>query len=126
MLSLARAIALTHHEHWDGTGYPMGLKGDAIPWAGRVIAVVDAFEAMTTTQFYRGPMTVEQASQEIQRYAGTRYDPKVTAAFKKALPAMRKVRASIPDVLSDIINLDFRAAERLAAANRLAKAAEER
>jgi len=123
LLSLARAVALTHHEHWDGTGYPMGLKGNAIPWAGRIIAVVDAFEAMTTTQFYRGPLGVEHASQEILRYAGTRYDPKVTEAFKKALPAMRKVRASIPDVLSDIINLDFRAAARLAVAKKLAGAA---
>ena len=109
MLNLALVIALTHHEHWDGTGYPKGLKGEAIPWAGRLIAVVDSFEAMTSTQFYRAPLSVEQASQEILRYAGTRYDPKLTEAFKKALPAMRKVRVTIADALDDIINLDFRA-----------------
>jgi len=110
LLNLARIIALTHHEHWDGTGYPKGLKGEAIPWPGRLIAVVDAFEAMTTTQFYRGPLTIEQASQEILRYAGARYDPKLTEAFKKALPAMRRVRAATTDELGDIINLDFREA----------------
>ena len=48
LLKLARQIALTHHEFWDGSGYPQGLKGEAIPWPGRVIAIVDAFEAMTT------------------------------------------------------------------------------
>jgi putative two-component system response regulator len=110
LLNLARVIALTHHEYWDGGGYPKGLKGEAIPWPGRLIAIVDAFEAMTTTQFYRDPMSIEQAAQEILRCAGTRYDPKLTEAFKKALPAMRKVRGTIPDALGDIINLDFRAA----------------
>ena len=112
LLNLARIIALTHHEHWDGSGYPKGLKGEAIPWPGRLVAIVDAFEAMTTTQFYREPLSTEQAAQEILRCAGTRYDPKFTEAFKKALPAMRKVRVAIADALGDIINLDFRAASK--------------
>jgi putative two-component system response regulator len=116
LLNLARIIALTHHEYWDGGGYPKGLKGEAIPWPGRLIAIVDAFEAMTTTQFYRDPLSIEQAAQEILRCAGTRYDPKLTEAFKKALPAMRKVRGTIPDALGDIINLDFRAAAAAKAA----------
>jgi len=110
LLNLARVIALTHHEQWDGGGYPKGLKGEAIPWPGRLVAIVDGFEAMTTTQFYREPMSVEQAAQEILRCAGTRYDPKLTEAFKKALPAMRKVRSEIGDELGEIINLDFSAA----------------
>jgi putative two-component system response regulator len=111
LLNLARVIALTHHEQWDGGGYPKGLKGEEIPWPGRLIAIVDAFEAMTTTQFYRDPMSIEQAAQEIMSCAGTRYDPKLTEAFQKALPAMRKVRGAISDELGDIINLDFRAAK---------------
>src|SRR5207249_3350485 len=65
LLKLARQLALTHHEHWDGTGYPQGLKGEAIPWAGRVMAVVDAFESMTTTQFYRDPRSPQEAAREI-------------------------------------------------------------
>ena len=109
LLNLARVIALTHHEHWDGSGYPKGLQGEAIPWPGRLVAIVDAFEAMTTTQFYREPLSIEQAAQEILRCAGTRYDPKLTEAFKKALPSMRKVRGAIKDELGDIINLDFSA-----------------
>lgn len=107
-LKLARTIALTHHEHWDGSGYPKGLKGEAIPWAGRVIAVADAYEAMTTTQFYRDPLPFEQAEAEILRGSGSLYDPAIVEAFRKAAPAMRKVRAVFPDTLRDIINLDFR------------------
>ena len=112
LLQLAGTIALTHHEHWDGSGYPKGLKGEAIPWPGRLIAVVDAFEAMTTTQFHREPLSNEQASQEILRGAGTRYDPAIVEAFRKAFPEMRKVRAAVPDQLGDIINLDFSAPAR--------------
>ena len=107
LLKLARQIALTHHEHWDGSGYPQGLKGEAIPWPGRVMAVVDAFEAMTTTQFYRAPKSVEEAAAEIEKGKGRRYDPAVVEAFNKALPVMKKVRETYSDALGDLINLDF-------------------
>ncbi len=111
-LKLARLVALTHHERWDGSGYPKGLKGEAIPWPGRVVAVADAFEAMTTTQFHRAPVSVEQAALEIRRGSGTLFDPAVVEAFAKALPEMKKVRAAHADALGDIINLDFSAAAR--------------
>lgn len=107
LLKLARQIALTHHERWDGTGYPQGLKGEAIPWPGRVMALVDAFESMTTTQFYREAHSVEDAALEIEIGAGRKYDPKIVAAFRKALPALKKVRETYSDALGDMINLDF-------------------
>jgi putative two-component system response regulator len=107
LLKLARQLALTHHEHWDGSGYPKGLKGEAIPWAGRVMAVVDTFESMTSTQFYRDALPIERAVGEIERGAGKRFDPKVVEAFKKALPVMQKVRETYADQLGDLINLDF-------------------
>ncbi|HEX2333191.1 MAG TPA: HD domain-containing phosphohydrolase [Burkholderiales bacterium] len=107
LLKLARQLALTHHENYDGTGYPQGLKGDAIPWGGRVMAIVDSFEAMTSTQFYRDPLPVDRAAAEIERGSGTRYDPKLVEAFKKALPVMQKVRETYADQLGDLINLDF-------------------
>jgi putative two-component system response regulator len=107
LLKLARQLALYHHEHWDGTGYPKRLKGDAIPWPGRVMAIVDAFESMTTTQFHREAMPIEQAAGMIVRDAGTKYDPRLIEAFKKALPVMRKVRETYSDALGDLINLDF-------------------
>ena len=107
LLKLARQLALTHHEQWDGGGYPKGLKGDQIPWAGRVMAVVDAFESMTTTQFWREPMKFMEAANEIMEAAGKRYDPKVVEAFRQALPLMKKVREAYNDSLGDMINLDF-------------------
>jgi HD-GYP domain-containing protein (c-di-GMP phosphodiesterase class II) len=75
---------------------------------------------MTTTQFHREPLSVEQAQAEILRGSGTRYDPAVVEAFRKALPAMRKVRAAYADALEDIINLDFRAAQTKVAAKPVA------
>lgn len=109
MLNLARMLALTHHEAWNGSGYPGGLKGDAIPWPGRVMAIVDAFEAMTTTQFYRDPLPIDEAAAQIEKGSGTKFDPSLMDAFKQALPAMRKVREQYSDSLGDMINLDFSA-----------------
>ena len=107
LLKLARQLALTHHENFDGSGYPKGLKGEAIPWGGRVMAIVDSFEAMTSTQFHRDPLPIERAVGEIERGAGSKYDPKLVEAFKKALPVMQKVKETYADQLGDMINLDF-------------------
>jgi putative two-component system response regulator len=107
LLKLARTLTLTHHEHWDGSGYPQGLKGDAIPWPGRVMAIVDSFESLTATQFFRAPVSVEKAAEEIIKHAGKKYDPSLVEAFKKALPVMKKVRETYSDQLGDLINLDF-------------------
>jgi diguanylate cyclase (GGDEF)-like protein/PAS domain S-box-containing protein/putative nucleotidyltransferase with HDIG domain len=72
---------LAHHEKWDGTGYPNGLKGEAIPLEARIIAVVDAFDAMTSQRSYRAPMEAEKAVAEIKRCAGSQFDPRVVEAF---------------------------------------------
>ncbi len=108
VLGLAHRLALTHHERWDGTGYPKRLKGNDIPWPGRVMALVDAFEAMTTTQFHRQkPYTVDEAAKLIKAEFGKQFDPSLADAFDKALPVMRKVRETFSDALGDLINLDF-------------------
>jgi putative nucleotidyltransferase with HDIG domain len=72
-----------HHEHYDGGGYPDGLKGDAIPLAARLVAVADAFDDMTSSRPYRTPMAIEAAVQEILRHAGTQFDPAVAEAFAR-------------------------------------------
>jgi putative two-component system response regulator len=108
VLALARTVALTHHERWDGTGYPKKLKGNDIPWSGRVMAIVDTFESMTTTQFYRQkPFTVEEAAKAVKEGFGKHFDPSLAPAFDKALPLMKKVRETYSDALGDLINLDF-------------------
>ena len=109
LLKLARVLALAHHERWDGAGYPAGLKGEAIPWAGRAMAIVDSFESLTTTQFWREAMSVERAAEEIAKGAGSKFDPKLVEAFQKALPVLKKVRETYSDQLGDLINLDFAA-----------------
>jgi putative two-component system response regulator len=108
VLALARLLALSHHERWDGSGYPKKLKGNEIPWPARVMGIVDTFEAMTTTQFYRRkPFSVEEAAKTIKEGFGTLFDPSLSQAFDKALPVMKKVRETYSDALGDLINLDF-------------------
>jgi putative two-component system response regulator len=109
LLATARTVALTHHERWDGKGYPKALAGAAIPWAGRVVAVADTFEAMTATQRRRQPMSVEEAAHAIIAESGKQFDPAMVDAFTKALPKMAAVRKAIRDELVGIHNLDFSA-----------------
>lgn len=77
----ASKLVRHHQETWDGTGYPDGLKGEAIPLGARILAVVDAFGAITETRPYRAAQTRAQAIAEIKRCAGTQFDPRVVAAF---------------------------------------------
>jgi HD-GYP domain-containing protein (c-di-GMP phosphodiesterase class II) len=78
---LARQVIACHHERWDGSGYPRGLRGTEIPPAARIFAVVDAFDAMTHDQPYRSALPVDDAREEIRAKAGLDFDPDVVAAF---------------------------------------------
>ncbi|MEA2552820.1 MAG: cyclic di-GMP phosphodiesterase [Fimbriimonadaceae bacterium] len=84
ILQLAETIALTHHEKWDGTGY-MGLRGEAIPMVGRIVAVADVFDALTGARPYKEPWPLDAALEEIVNCAGTQFDPRVVDAFLSAL-----------------------------------------
>ncbi|MGZ4739571.1 MAG: HD-GYP domain-containing protein [Ilumatobacteraceae bacterium] len=75
-----RAIG-EHHEQFDGSGYPMGLSGDDISFAGRIVAVVDVFDVITAARSYKKPMTIQEARLEITRCAGTQFDPEIVRAF---------------------------------------------
>jgi HD-GYP domain-containing protein (c-di-GMP phosphodiesterase class II) len=77
----AAEVVRCHHEMWSGDGYPAGLKGEEIPLAARVFMVVDAYDAMTTDRPYRASIGVDRAVAELQRVAGTQFDPDVVAAF---------------------------------------------
>jgi putative two-component system response regulator len=81
ILQMASEIAFAHHEHWDGRGYPSKLKGPAIPITGRIVAVADAFDAMTHVRPYKGAFSVRHAVAEIKRCSGTQFDPQIVEAF---------------------------------------------
>ena len=87
-LSYARQIALHHHERWDGTGYPRGLRGEGIPIVGRIVAVADVFDALTHDRPYKAAWSVEQALAEIEQQAGAQFDPQVVEAFLETLRRM--------------------------------------
>ena len=91
LLKLARTIALTHHERWDGAGYPARLQANQIPWSGRVMAIVDAFESMTAPQHGGSAISVERAVAEIGAAGGKQFDPALVEALRKAVPAFRQV-----------------------------------
>ena len=80
LLQLAEEIALAHHERWDGKGYPLGLSGDAIPLAARIVAVADVLDALTHERPYKRPWPVEEALAEIGRQSGHHFDPHVVKA----------------------------------------------
>ena len=81
LLELAREIALCHHERWDGTGYPAGLRGEAIPLGARIVAVAEVFDELTHDRPYREAWPAARALEEIQRGAGAQFDPGVVAVF---------------------------------------------
>ena len=87
-LSVAKDIVYTHHEWWDGSGYPQGLRGEAIPIPGRVMAVVDVYDAIITRKLYQTPMTNEAAVAHIVQSRGTHFDPAVVDAFVKVAPTL--------------------------------------
>jgi len=89
ILSLAKAIVYTHHERWDGTGYPEGVKGEDIPIAGRIMAVVDVYDAATTRTLYRPALSHEKALALITSGRGSHFDPDVVDAFLRVAPVFK-------------------------------------
>jgi putative two-component system response regulator len=83
VLCMAAEIAMNHHERWDGSGYPAGLRGDQIPVVGRIVAVADAFDAMTHDRPYKRAATVDDALTEITRLAGSQFDPDSVRALNR-------------------------------------------
>jgi putative two-component system response regulator len=83
----ALPFVMYHHERWDGDGYPSGLAGAEIPEGARILAVADAFDAMTSTRPYRHALPIDRALREIERCSGTQFDPAMASAFLEAWEA---------------------------------------
>jgi putative two-component system response regulator len=98
VLQMGAVIAESHHERWDGTGYPAGLAGEAIPLVGRVVAVADVFDALTHDRPYKPAWSTEQAIAELRRMAGSRFDPRVVEAVVAVHEDSTAVTAGAPDV----------------------------
>jgi putative two-component system response regulator len=84
-LVMARQIVRNHHERWDGSGYPDGLFGDTIPFAARVVAIADVFDALISRRPYKEPWPIGQAIEAIRNGAGTQFDPRLVDAFLQAI-----------------------------------------
>jgi HD-GYP domain-containing protein (c-di-GMP phosphodiesterase class II) len=90
-LSLAKEIAHCHHEKWDGTGYPQGLKGENIPLAGRIMAVADVYDALVSERVYKPAMSHDEAVDLITGESGKHFDPAVVAAFGEVAPEFAQI-----------------------------------
>lgn len=93
ILAMAKDIVYTHHEKWDGTGYPQGLRGAQIPIVGRVMALVDVYDAIMTRRAYQAPMSHDEAVATIISGRGTHFDPDVVDAFMKVSDGLRRLSA---------------------------------
>lgn len=85
ILDMAATIALSHHERWDGSGYPRGLRGEQIPVEGRIVAIADVFDALTSDRVYRKAFSVERASEMMREQSGKHFDPALLDAFMEVL-----------------------------------------
>jgi len=94
LMKLAAEIAEAHHERWDGTGYPRGLAGEAIPLVGRIAAVADVFDALTTERPYKAAWPVERALEYLSEKSGSEFDPACVNAFHKTWRQAMPVRAA--------------------------------
>ncbi|WP_037066649.1 response regulator [Allorhizobium undicola] len=91
LLQLASEIAVSHHERWDGQGYPNRLAGEAIPLPGRIVCLADNFDALTTERPYKAAWSYDRTVEHILSRSGSQFDPACVAAFERALPTIRDI-----------------------------------
>jgi putative two-component system response regulator len=101
LLEMAKLVAISHHEKWDGSGYPNGLAGEAIPLVGRIVAVADVFDALTSVRPYKQAWSVDEAVAMLRQAAGRHFDPAVVASFERVLPEILEVRRQFSDVVEE-------------------------
>jgi putative two-component system response regulator len=97
LLQTARIVALSHHEKFDGTGYPYKIKGFDIPLAGRIVAIADVFDALTSTRPYKEPWSLERAVEYLVEQKGKHFDPELVDAFLSSLDEIKEIMEQFQD-----------------------------
>lgn len=111
LLETARVIALTHHEKWDGSGYPNGLSGKDIPLEGRIVAIADVFDALVSVRPYKRALPLVEALDYMSTQAGRHFDPELMRAFDKALPEILRIKEIYADERGSLTDLEFQIKE---------------
>lgn len=101
LLEMARLVAVSHHEKWNGSGYPHGLAGEDIPLVGRIVALGDVFDALTSARPYKQAWPVERAIEIIRTEAGSHFDPDVVASFEKMLPEILEIKERYSEIVTE-------------------------
>ena len=107
LLEISRIIALTHHEKWDGSGYPQKLKGENIPLEGRIVAIADVFDALVSVRPYKGAVPLDDALKYMYEQSGRHFDPTLIEAFKRAIPEILRIREIYADEHGALTDLEF-------------------
>ena len=107
LLETARIISLTHHEKWDGSGYPQKLKGEDIPLPGRIVALADVFDALVSKRPYKEAVPLDVALAYFDEQSGKHFDPELVAAFQQALPEILRIREIYADEKGALTDLEF-------------------
>lgn len=105
VLQMGEIIALTHHERWDGSGYPNRLAGEDIPLVGRICAIADVFDALSSKRCYKEPWPLEKVLQELRSLSGVQFDPRLLEMFDELLPVILEIQRSHTDVPVPQFNL---------------------
>ena len=113
LLKIARRIALTHHEKWDGSGYPRGLKGEEIPLVGRIVALADVFDALTSERPFKPAWPIDNATNYIHEQSGKHFDPRLATLFLELLPEIMKIRVEFPEKPATLFDVRSRMSETL-------------
>ena len=92
LLQLAHVLAIEHHEKWDGTGYPNGLKGEEISIEGRIVAIADVFDALTSKRPYKEPWSIEQTIEHMKHQSGKHFDPHLVELFIGQIDAVLAIK----------------------------------
>ncbi|GAB3466381.1 HD-GYP domain-containing protein [Azotobacter salinestris] len=107
LLKAAHDIALHHHEKWDGSGYPQGLKDEEIPLMARIAAIADVFDALTSTRPYKKAWTIADAAGHIEAQAGAHFDPGLIGPFRRALGEIAQIVERYADNRGELLDIDL-------------------